>query len=85
MKLYQEKHELLQLNFKYQNLNSQSFEQSSQVKKIEAERKRKVYMITGKVPFPCDPGGDDDHDEQSAAPRNENAAATEEFPAFNYP
>ena len=44
---YQEKRDLLQLNFKYQNLNSQPFEESAQVKSIEAERRRKVYMITG--------------------------------------
>ena len=44
---YQEKRDLLQLNFKYQNLNSQPFEESSQVKSIDAERKRKVYMISG--------------------------------------
>lgn len=43
---YQEKRDLLQLNFKYQSSN-QLFEESSEVKSIEAERKRKVYMITG--------------------------------------
>lgn len=44
---YREKHDLLELNFKYQNLNSQPFAESEHIKSLEAERRRKVYMIMG--------------------------------------
>lgn len=44
---YQEKKELTQLNFIYQNKNPDSLENSDAITKIDKEYQRKIYMIIG--------------------------------------
>lgn len=44
---YTEKRELLHLNFIYQNRTIEDFVSSTEMNKIEKERRRKVYMIAG--------------------------------------
>jgi len=48
---FTEKRDLLQLNYSYRNQSSDSFEQSKELKQIEEERKRKIYMIFGEGSF----------------------------------
>jgi two-component system phosphate regulon sensor histidine kinase PhoR len=48
---FTEKRDLLQLNYSYRNQSNDTFEHSNELKQIEEERKRKIYMIFGEGSF----------------------------------